>query len=339
MKPPKAKIVAGGWPCQDISIAGAQKGLAGHRSGLLTELLRVARSANAETIIAENVANLLRMNEGQEFRVALELFHEAGFPFISWRILNARSFGLPQHRTRLIIIASKNEQLAYSLFRKTPLLGSSVTAEAKKAKAAGFYWTAGIHSINYSKGYAPTLKIGSSVNIPSPPAIHYGKVVRTLSPSEALKLQGFEDFSHRYPSADIYRMAGNAVARPMGNWVFSGVVNNLLPESELQLNICEQLDIFDAGSDVRSQITGTNEEPTKQANPLAGIFRRSHLSAVAIPQSRHLACNLIDFIDRNDKRRLSPRAALGLLRRLERSGQVCPDELFIALQRRADAGN
>ena len=178
-EPPRVDVVAGGWPCQDLSIAGQQRGLSGLRSGLLLDMLRVAVRGGAHTVVAENVTNLLRMRKGFEFIASLEAFRDAGYPHIGWRTLNAREFGLPQNRARLLIIASKSADIVWTLFRELPPLPTPVR---RGDSAAGFYWTAGIHSINYSRGYVPTIKVGSSVGIASPPAVHYGEVVRGNQP-------------------------------------------------------------------------------------------------------------------------------------------------------------
>ena len=319
--PPKAQLVAGGWPCQDISIAGAQVGLLGSRSGLLHELVRVAQESSAEVLLAENVANLTRLGGGTEFSRALQIIHDAGFPFISWRVVNARDFGLPQHRTRLLLIASKRDADTLTLFRPTPLLPSAVTDEKKRSRAAGFYWTAGTHSINYSPGYCPTVKIGTSVNIPSPPAVHFSKTVRLLSPLEALRLQGFDGEFPDLSKAALYRMAGNAVPRPIGKWLFEGVDQGFMP-SVMPEVVDHQLCLFGGESlEYRS----------------AGVSRCSKVVMFAIPKPICRAVNLIDFLDTTNKSRLSARAATGLLARLDRSGQVCPDRLRAILESCATA--
>ena len=315
-RPGRAEVVAGGWPCQDISIAGSQAGLSGARSGLLYELLRVSREARASVLVAENVANLLRMNGGQEFQRTLDAIHDSGFPFVAWRVLNARDFGLPQHRTRLILIASKSRSAADSLLRGTPSLPAAATDGRKKYRAAGFYWTAGTHSINYSPGYSPTLKVGSGLRIPSPPAVHYGSVVRTLSPEESLRLQGFstehfEDLS----TASIYRMAGNAVARAIGRWVFEGLEAEGKPADSVEV-IPDQLCLF----------------PGNRRFEACGRSQQGGITQLRIARAARRACNLIDFIDQGSSSKLSARAASGLLRRIARSGQVIPTELLDALQ-------
>jgi DNA (cytosine-5)-methyltransferase 1 len=321
-RPMRAEVVAGGWPCQDISIAGSQAGLSGARSGLLFELLRVSREAGASTLVAENVANLLRMNFGQEFQLALDAIHDSGFPFISWRVLNARDFGLPQHRTRLILIASKSQSAVESLLRETPPLSAASIDGRKKRRAAGFYWTAGTHSINYSPGYSPTLKVGSGLRISSPPAVHYGNVIRALSPAESLRLQGFstENFSD-LSAASIYRMAGNAVAKVIGQWVFQGLEEDCRPAESLEV-IEDQLCLF----------------PGNRRFEGCGRSFRGEITQLRIARGSRRACNLIDFIDKESPGRLSARASSGLLRRVARSGQVIPAELLDALQVAAATG-
>ncbi len=315
-RPSQVDVVAGGWPCQDISVAGNQAGLMGSRSSLLYELLRVSRECQAKTLIAENVSNLLRMNGGNEFHSSLAAIHEAGFPFISWRVFNARDFGLPQHRTRLILVGSKTREVSNSLFRDVPQNLDMAVDVAKSTRAAGFYWTAGTHSINYSRGYTPTVKVGSSLSIPSPPAIHYGDIVRLLSPSEALRLQGFTlDPFEGIAASSVYRMAGNAVARPLGKWVFDGVANGLQPER-----------LPTSPGDHRWLI------PSCASYLSVGMSIDGVAESYPPPATVRGAVNLIDFIEQDSEQRLSPRAAQGLLRRLSKSGQVVPLELRSVLE-------
>jgi DNA (cytosine-5)-methyltransferase 1 len=297
LHPPKADVVTGGWPCQDISIAGRQKGLAGDRSGLFYQLLRIAREAKAHTIVAENVPNLIRMKGGRVFCEVLHAFEEAKFPIVAWRTINAREFGLPQERRRVFIIATKDPSIARALHR--PFDHNSSTTWQTQPLCNGFYWTAGSRSICYSKGYVPTLKVGSGLSIPAPPAIHFDGCVRKVTAEETLRLQGFDpvDFQE-VAEKDIYRMTGNAVAAPIGSFVMDSVET---PSLNDHLN------------------KGLNFGPS-------GIFQDDKFYEV-IHEPTPLATNLHTYIDTNDRSPLSSRAAAGLLKRLLRSGTPCPPDL------------
>jgi len=311
--PPQADLVVGGWPCQDISVAGRQAGLSGLKSRLLLDMLRVATEAGASTVAAENVANLLKMRNGYEFRASLDAFHEAGFTYVAWRLLNARSFGLPQHRQRLIIVASKMREVAVSLFRGLPKFEP---ASELDITAAGFYWTAGTHSINYSRGYLPTIKIGSTLGIASPPAVHYADVVRQVTAKEALKLQGFDIPEGLFQSqAAAFRAAGNAVARPIGRWVIDGLFSNEQQPFELEP---PHPTLFDIDS-------------MPEQFPESGLSEAGVWGGINLP-SADLASNLADFLDLETESRLSKRAASGLLRRVEQSGQKIPSSLQYSLE-------
>jgi DNA (cytosine-5)-methyltransferase 1 len=315
----KCDVVTGGWPCQDISIAGQQRGLKGENSGLFYAFVKVAINASAHTIIAENVSNLIKMQKGAVFKEVLRELVSNGYRYCAWRTLNAREFGLPHHRSRLLMIASKFKKYCYSIFRELP----SFKKQESEPQAAGFYWTAGIHSINYSRGYVPTIKVGSSLSIPSPPAVHYGKTVRTLSTNEVLLLQGFEPSLFKSLKKNvIYRMAGNAVAQPMGKFVVDAVLQ------EIQIN-----DIIKMQKPVG--MFSLKDEDGKfdfpGSLPQNGIFE-DEIRDVWVSKPANLAINLHEYLDQSNQDSLSQRAATGLLKRLDRSGQPCPTELRSLLE-------
>lgn len=302
LRPPVADVVAGGWPCQDISVAGLQQGLLGKRSSLFYAMVDVAKEAKAHTIVAENVPNLLVLQGGKIFSDVLEKLNNERFPFISWRTINARQFGLPHQRERIFIVASKHPEIARALHRPFEPAKESAR-EHGHPSCSGFYWTGGSQSICYSRGYVPTLKVGSSLSIPSPPAIHFENVVRKASPAECLRLQGFDpnDFDGMKPN-NVYRMTGNAVALPVGQFVMDSIkgeaVSNL-ESSALFFTKFESHGFYQAGT----------------------VMSTRHSEA-------DLATNLDEFIDVEDRKPLSQRASRGLLHRLVRSGNYCPPDLF-----------
>lgn len=96
-------LLTGGSPCQDLSVAGKQAGLAGARSGLFFRFIAVLAEKQPANFIWENVKGALSSSHGWDFaRVQLEMA-EAGYSF-QWQVLNAKHFGVPQSRERVFAV-------------------------------------------------------------------------------------------------------------------------------------------------------------------------------------------------------------------------------------------
>ncbi|MDR2338918.1 MAG: DNA cytosine methyltransferase [Deltaproteobacteria bacterium] len=108
-------LVYGGPPCQAFSIFGRRKGMDDPRGTLLWEYLRVIKDIRPDCFIFENVPGLLTILGGEIFkRFAEELSAPAGDDpgyGISWHLLDAASFGVPQHRLRLILFGRRGDPL------------------------------------------------------------------------------------------------------------------------------------------------------------------------------------------------------------------------------------
>ena len=104
---PDADVFAGGFPCQDLSLAnqGKRKGLEGERSGLFFEYAELIEENKPRWVFIENVPGLLNSAKGGDFRIVITTLDELGYG-ISWRVLDARFFGTPQRRRRTYIVAS-----------------------------------------------------------------------------------------------------------------------------------------------------------------------------------------------------------------------------------------
>ena len=100
---PSNGIITGGFPCQDLSVAGKRAGLAGARSGLFWEICRLLDETRTQTFILENVPGLLSSNNGRDMAVVIEALVERGYR-IAWRVLDAQYFGVPQRRRRVFIV-------------------------------------------------------------------------------------------------------------------------------------------------------------------------------------------------------------------------------------------
>ena len=96
-------IFTAGFPCQDLSVAGKRAGLAGARSGLFWEIIRIARKVLPRRILIENVPGLLSSNDGRDFGIVQSALGELGYG-VAWRVLNSQYFGVPQRRRRVFII-------------------------------------------------------------------------------------------------------------------------------------------------------------------------------------------------------------------------------------------
>ena len=96
----RVDVVSGGFPCQDISVAGNKKGLEGERSGLWTEFKRIIKEVKPRYAIIENVANLRSNGLAQVIKDLWAIGYAC-----EWHIISARSVGAPHLRERIWIIA------------------------------------------------------------------------------------------------------------------------------------------------------------------------------------------------------------------------------------------
>jgi DNA (cytosine-5)-methyltransferase 1 len=95
--------IVGGFPCQDLSVAGRRAGLAGSRSGLFWEFVRILGEFRPRWVLLENVPGLLSSNEGRDMRTVIDALGELGYGW-AFRIADAQWFGVPQRRRRVFIV-------------------------------------------------------------------------------------------------------------------------------------------------------------------------------------------------------------------------------------------
>jgi len=117
-------LVCGGFPCQDLSVAGKRAGLAGERSGLWFEFRRVVEELGPKWVVIENVPGLLSSNGGADFAAILRGLVELRYG-VAWRILDAQYFGVAQRRRRVFIVGSLGDgRAAKVLFESEGMFGN-----------------------------------------------------------------------------------------------------------------------------------------------------------------------------------------------------------------------
>ena len=104
---PKADLWTFGFPCQDVSIAGKQKGMKeGTRSGLFYEIMRLldeCKENKPKWLVCENVKNLLSIDGGTGFLNVISEMAERGYS-CEWKVYNSKDYGVPQNRERVYVV-------------------------------------------------------------------------------------------------------------------------------------------------------------------------------------------------------------------------------------------
>lgn len=106
--PKDAEILIGGFPCQGFSMAGKRL-VTDERNFLYKEYKRVLEASGATHFVAENVRGLLSIDGGKVFNCILQEFEALGF-HVSYQLLHADEYGVPQSRQRVIIYGSKHSE-------------------------------------------------------------------------------------------------------------------------------------------------------------------------------------------------------------------------------------
>jgi len=220
--PSDVEVICAGFPCQDLSQAGRTAGLDGERSGLIGEVFRLLSRRRVGTVVVENVPFMLQLNGGNAIRAITSEFERRGYRW-AYRVVDTFGFGLPQRRERVYLVASRDlDPSAVLLADDAPIQRPRT---ALNERAHGFYWTEGLGGLGWAVDAVPTLKNGSTIGIPSPPAILMpdGSIIKP-SIRDAERLQGFgPDWTA--PAERVARgsarwsLVGSAVSVPVAAWV------------------------------------------------------------------------------------------------------------------------
>lgn len=215
-------LLAGGFPCQDLSQAGNTAGIEGLRSGLVGHVFRLLDQKRVEWVVLENVPFMLHLNGGKALNIIMSALEERGYRW-AYRVVNSLSF-VPQRRERVLIVATTSEVDPASVLL-TDEVDPPTTHSHLSTHAHGFYWTEGTRGLGWASDAIPTLKNGSTVGIPSSPAILLPNgCVITPDIRDAERLQGLPaDWT--LPAEQVARaslrwsLVGNAVTSAVAHWL------------------------------------------------------------------------------------------------------------------------
>lgn len=226
--PREVDALCAGFPCQDLSQAGRTAGLDGDRSGLVGEVFRLLSRRRIPTVVIENVPFMLQLGGGRAMRAIVDEFERRRYRW-AYRVVDTYSFGLPQRRERVFLVASVEVDPADVLFADDAPLERPASALGERAH--GFYWTEGLGGLGWAVDAVPTLKNGSTIGIPSPPAVLMpdGRLIKP-GIRDVERLQGF-DADWTLPAESVARrsarwgLVGSAVSVPVAEWIGRRLAN------------------------------------------------------------------------------------------------------------------
>ena len=251
---PNFDILLAGFPCQAFSIAGKRKGFADTRGTMFFEVERILEYHKPKCFMLENVKGLTNHDKGKTFKVMLDILENKLKYKVYYKVLNAKDFGVPQNRERIIIVGFKNhdvdfkfpEPIKNSKMKLGDILEKDVDdkytisdkiwashqrrKEQHKAKGNGF----GYSLFNEESPYTSTIsaryyKDGSEILIEQK-----GKNPRRLTPREAARLQGFpDDFKLVVSDMQLYKQFGNSVPTKMIGAVADEIYKALVESGEI----------------------------------------------------------------------------------------------------------
>lgn len=222
-------LVTAGFPCTDLSQAGRTAGITGENSGLVRhvfEALNASRKgASLPTLFIENVPNMLSLDRGKAMHYLVTEMESLGYRW-AYRVVDSRFTGVPQRRRRVILIASTEFDPRTVLFADD---AGERQEDSVRSDAFGFYWTEGRGGLGWAQDAVPTLKGGSTIGIPSPPAVWIPQAVagrRFVKPTieDAEAMQGFDRGWTAVAGLDAkkngprWKLVGNAVTVGVAEW-------------------------------------------------------------------------------------------------------------------------
>lgn len=272
---PNFDILIGGFPCQSFSTVNPNKDPFDDRGQLYKDMGRILKEKKPKAFIAENVRGLLVLKKGEIFRRVIKEFEEQGYA-ISYKLLNAANFGVPQKRQRVFIVGIRKDLqkkfiFPKELFHENPEQGQNSWIPLNKVIDSlipnddKYYFSKkaveGMKNAknNMKRGVwqdlnKPCLTITShlakvSLNSRDPVLLvnPEKEIYRRFTPLEASRIQSFPDsFKYSGSEGDAYRQIGNAIP-PVLMWhIMKQLTTILLTDKPIkkEINKNDQFEFF-----------------------------------------------------------------------------------------------
>jgi DNA (cytosine-5)-methyltransferase 1 len=343
---PTATIWTAGFPCQDVSLAKVphgREGFRGTKSSLFFTFHELLTAHHPKVVLLENVDGLLSSHNGADFQALLEALTDLGYA-VAWRLLNARYYGVPQSRPRVFICAWLDDPV-----RAVSSLFEEECAPKLKGERAGFITRT---ECPVTGAIVPEISYCISATSARHTGLDWARTyitsdrgVRRLTPLECERLQGFPDHwsvpGTRWVTpidgndTARYQALGNAVAIPVVEWIARRIRANL-EAGPREATQTEALPLDPASEAAIRKLAHEFGKPGAVVHPLRGrsepkwqrggcAFRDTVLHAPASTAPlRPKRSRLVDMIERNsvhDKYFISPNAARGIIRRVDKAGR------------------
>ncbi|WLP85667.1 DNA cytosine methyltransferase [Mycoplasma seminis] len=244
---PQFDILLAGFPCQAFSLAGKRQGFNDARGTMFFEVARIIAHHKPQAFLLENVKGLINHDKGKTFEFILTTLQDELNYKVFYKVLNAKDFGVPQNRERIIIVGFKNHDIDFVFptpFETKTCLGDILEKDVDEkytlsdklwqghqrrkqmhqSKGNGFGYSLYDKNSRYTSTIsARYYKDGSEILIRQE-----GKNPRKLTPREAARLQGFDDdFIIGVSDTQAYKQFGNSVPTKMIEAVAENMLQSL----------------------------------------------------------------------------------------------------------------
>lgn len=242
---PDFDILTGGFPCQSFSIVAQNPkrlGVKDDRGKLFFEMCRILRDKKPKCFIAENVKGILSANEKNAFPLIIKEFEDSGYN-VSYKLLNAVNFGVPQKRERVIIVGIRKDLGFKFDFNGLPQEGdfpiTTLSQVIEKEVPEKYFFSQ--KAVDGMMRKRETMNKGRAQDITQPcntvgahlakvslnstdPVLMVGERYRRFTPREVARIQSFpETFELVGSESAQYRALGNAIA-PVMFWHVANMV-------------------------------------------------------------------------------------------------------------------